>query len=737
MRRSALRFRVQTDIRSNVKSKRTAYTPMVENLEPRQLMAGDLTLDAAASLDPTLASGNTPDLAGPIHVNGVRSYDGTGNNLANPEWGSTDEQLLRIAKAAYGDGISTPGGSDRPSARTISNLLSDHEEDKVANDRDLSAYVYVWGQFIDHDLGLTKSATPKESFNISVPTGDAEFDPNSTGTQVIPLSRSIFDTKTGKSTNNPRQQITQVTSWIDGSMVYGSDATRAAALRTFVGGKMKTQSSSVGDLLPLNTNGLPMANDSHRVPDTQLFLAGDIRANENIELTAMQLLFVREHNRIATEMAASQRNMTDEQIYQKTRELVIAEIQAITYNQWLPAMIGGIAPYRGYNPKVNPGIANEFSTASYRLHSSINDDVEFFDDEGRPISFTYVNDAGQTISVDGGVSLADAFFNPTLFKQTGVDGLLKYAGSTKAEEIDLQVVESLRNFLFGEPGQGGLDLAALNIQRGRDHGLADFNSIRAAYGLPRLTRFSQITSDKDVQSKLTQLYGNINNVDAWVGLMAEDHARGASVGPTSQRIIADQFQRVRDGDRFWYERIFSGVQLARLQRTTLESVIARNSGITSLQDNVFFFRAEVNGQVYLDANGNKVQDRMERGVPRVTVELLNENGEVIEQVTTDLAGRYRLNQVPETGDFRVRMVLPTGMIATTASVLDVHVISGDTRLSNRDFGIRTVPANSASAASTSALVSAMTSDIDELAKRKDQAARQATVDLLLASFRKI
>jgi peroxidase len=623
---------------------------------------------------------------------GSRSYDGTGNNLLHTQWGSTDEQLIRVAPAQYGDGISTPAGADRPSARTISNALSNHVAEATPSDRQMSAYIYVWGQFIDHDLGLTKSATPRESFNISVPSNDAEFDPTGSGNQTIPMTRSIYDTTTGTSTANPRQQISQVTAWIDGSMVYGSDAFRAATLRTFVGGKMKSQSTAVGELLPLNSDGLTMANDAHRVPDSQLFAAGDIRANENIELTAMQVLFVREHNRIAVKLAAEQPQLTDEQLYQKARELVIAELQAITYNQWLPALIGtnALSAYHGYNPAVNPGIANEFSTAAYRLHSSINDDVEFFDNAGRPISFNFINDSGQKVAVDGKVSLTEAFFNPTLFKQTGVEGILKYAASTRAEEIDTQVVGSLRNFLFGAPGQGGLDLASLNIQRGRDHGLADYNSIRAAYGLPRVSSFAQITSDVELQEKLATLYGTVDNIDAWVGLLAEDHARGASVSTTSQRIIADQFQRVRDGDRFWYERVFSGRQLAELQRTTLEDVIERNTGVTSLQENVFFFRAELSGQVYYDLNGNSQMDRREKYASRITVELLNDSGEVIGQAVTDRFGRYFLNNIPETGDFRVRVIAPAGMEVTTASELDAHIISGDVRLPNLNFGLRAV-----------------------------------------------
>src|SRR5262249_20606293 len=158
-----------------------------------------------------------------------------------------------------------------------------------------------------------------------------------------------------------------------------------------------------------------------------------------------------------------------------------------------------------------------------------NDDVEFFDNNGRPITFTYTDAAGETVTVDGEVALSEAFNNPWLLRGSGVDGILKYGASTHMEEFDNQVVDSLRNFLFVQVA-GGLDLASLNIQRGRDHGLADYNTVRAAYGLPRVTSFSQITSDPAVQAKLQSLYGNLNNIDLWVGIGAEDHAQGASVG---------------------------------------------------------------------------------------------------------------------------------------------------------------------------------------------------------------
>jgi len=388
--------------------------------------------------------------------------------------------------------------------------------------------------------------------------------------------RSGVNTFTFQATTpNPRQQTNQITSYLDGSVIYGSDATRAAALRTFQGGALKT---STGNLPPLNTAGLPNANDAHLFPDAELFLAGDVRANENVELSAIHALFVREHNQIAAAITAANHSLSDEQIFQTTRRIVAGEIQAITYNEFLPALLGSNAlrSYSGYDADVNAGIANEFSTAAYRIgHTLINDDVEFLDNDGNPVRDE--------------LDLDEAFFNPAPLKEVGPDPILKYLATDNAQEVDPKLVGGLRNFLFGPPGAGGFDLASLNIQRGRDHGLADYNSARAAYGLPRVTSFTQITSDPDLQAKLFSLYGNVDSIDLWVGGLAEDHVFGTSVGPTFRKIIANQFERLRTGDRFWYQRIFFGTQLQALQQTRLSDIIRRNTVITKIQNNVFFF----------------------------------------------------------------------------------------------------------------------------------------------------
>ena len=136
----------------------------------------------------------------------------------------------------------------------------------------------------------------------------------------------------------------------------------------------------------------------------------------------------------------------------------------------------------------------------------------------------------------------------------------------------------------------GMDLVSLNVQRGRDHGLADYNSVRAAYGMPRVTSFREITPDGNVQRQLKALYGTVDNIDLWVGGLAEKHIPGSSVGPLFQRIMVDQFTRLRDGDRLWYQSTLRGEELRQVDGTHLSDVIHRNTSLTSVQPNAFLWR---------------------------------------------------------------------------------------------------------------------------------------------------
>jgi hypothetical protein len=502
----------------------------------------------------------------------VRTFDGSGNNLDNGEMGATHTQLLRLVAPAYGDGIETLAGGDRPNPREISNLVSAQSE-AMPNALRLSDYLWQWGQFLDHDIDLTDGVSPPEPANIAIPLGDDLFDPEGTGTQEIPFNRSIYDGETGDSVDNPRQQINEITAWVDASNVYGSDEERARALRTLDGtGRLRT---SAGNLLPFNTEGLPNAGG----PSASLFLAGDVRANEQTGLTAMHTLFVREHNRLVARIAARQPGLTGDEIYQRARRIVGAEMQVITYHEFLPALLGRgvLEPYRGYRAEVDARIANIFSTAVYRFgHSALSPTLLRLDAQGDEVAA-------------GHLALRDAFFAPQrIVDEGGIEPVLRGLAGQVCQAVDPFIIDDVRNFLFGPPGAGGFDLAALNIQRGRDHGLPDYNTVRRALGLRPARNFGDISSDPRIRRRLREAYGDVERIDVWVGGLAEDPRPGAMVGELVSVLVKDQFEALRDGDRYWYQRILTPEELRQVERTRLSDIIRRNTAIgDELPDDVF------------------------------------------------------------------------------------------------------------------------------------------------------
>jgi hypothetical protein len=440
--------------------------------------------------------------------------------------------------------------------------------------------MWQWGQFLDHDIDLTDGN--QEEANIAIPLGDPQFDPLGTGIQVIPFHRAIFDPATGTDASNPREQENEITSWIDGSNIYGSDEERVMALR--VGPDSPFLKVSAGNLLPFNEDNIANANGFVTDP-TSLFVAGDVRVNEQVGLAAMHTLFVREHNRLANVLQKTMRGASAEEVFQATRRLVVAELQIITYDEFLPALIGKntIAPYTGYDATVNPTISSEFSAAAYRLgHSMLSSEIRRLDRNGNEIA-------------EGDIALRDAFFTaPSILTSNGsLAPIFRGLASQVHQRIDVKVVDDLRNFLFGAPGQGGLDLPSLNIQRGRDHGLSSYNDTREALGLSRILEFSEITSDQELIQALQETYGSVDDVDLWVGGLAETPSakNRSQLGELFTTILAQQFTALRDGDRFWYERDLTQQEKRFIRGITLSKVIKSNTGIDrELQDNVFYVR---------------------------------------------------------------------------------------------------------------------------------------------------
>ena len=507
-----------------------------------------------------------------------RSIDGRGNNLANPLIGSAGIRLRRIVPAAYADDLSELAGPQRPSARAISNAVSAQSE-SVTNRVNASDFLWQWGQFIDHDIDLTDGTEPAEPANIAVPIGDPFFDPNATGAVEIPMNRSVYDSANG--IDQPRQQLNEITAWIDGSNVYGSDSERADALRKLDGsGQLKT---SDGELLPFNEDGLPNAGGN----SSSLFLAGDVRANEQLGLTALHTLFVREHNRRAGLIAQRHPEFDGDTIYQRARRLVGAELQIITYREYLPLLLGphALRPYDGYRPEVDGSIGNFFSSAAYRYgHSALSSQLLRLDADGAEIEA-------------GHLALRDAFFVPhRLVTEGGIEPLLRGLANQRTQRIDLLVIDDVRNFLFGPPGAGGFDLVSLNIQRGRDHGLPNYNRVRQAFGLPPATTFSEINPEPVIAQKLASIYATPDDVDSWVGGLAEPHLPGAMVGRLIHTAVKQQFEALRDGDRFWYQQNLTPQELKAVEHLRLSDLIRLNSTIgDEIADDVFRVGGKTSG----------------------------------------------------------------------------------------------------------------------------------------------
>jgi hypothetical protein len=436
-----------------------------------------------------------------------------------------------------------------------------------------SDMLWQWGQFVDHDIDLTEGQAPAEPAPIPVPMGDPWFDPTNSGVETIDFSRSTYHHGTGHDTAYPRQQLNQITHYVDASNVYGSSDVRAAALRTNdATGRLRVSQS---DLLPFNTAGLPNAGGT----GAELFLAGDVRANEQVGLAAMHTLFVREHNRLAAEIAANDPSLAGEEIYQEARRIVGALMQVITYNEFLPALLGpnALRPHTGYRSYISPTIYNEFSTAIYRFgHSALSPTLLRLDATLNPIP-------------QGNLALRDAFFRPDrIVTQGGIEPLLRGLASQACSAIDTELVEDVRNFLFGPPGAGGFDLASLNIQRGRDHGLPSYNAMREAMGLGRKADFTEVSSNPDTQSRLASAYADVDDIDLWVGVLAEDPFNGGHVGQLAFIVIRNQFESLRDGDRYWYQNQLTDDEIAELETTTLADVIWRNTSIgAEISDDVF------------------------------------------------------------------------------------------------------------------------------------------------------
>lgn len=578
-----------------------------------------------------------------------RTIDGRGNNLSHPSWGAAHDTVVNSCRVNFADGLSAPAGPELPNTRVLSNALF-RQEAPTPSPEGLNDLFWAFGQFLDHDIVFTGD-DETERMDVPVPAGDAILDPDGTGVVTIPVRRSA---PMGDDSTAVRRYGNELTAFIDGSAVYGSDDARAHWLRAHAGGRLRT---SPGDLPPFNTLtgafGGPIDRDAPhmegmRSPDQRVLICGDTRANENSLLAAMHTAWVREHNYLADSLAADDPRLGDEELYQAARRLVVAELQHVVYEEWLPYLDVAQDPSPGYDPGAHPGISNEFAAAGFRFgHSLVGGTLTLVGEDGAPLN-------------NSPLALRDVFFDPISVVQTnGVGALLRGAATHRQQRLDGHVVEDLRSFLFGTRAGGGMDLVALNITRGRDRGVASFGQMRADLGLPPVAGFEAHTGERVVAGRLGGFYESVMALDPWVGLLTE--RREGMVGPTLRALLDEQFGRLRAGDRFFYthEGVLTPEERDWVEAQSLASILARSSGISIPEPS--FEAGQIVGVAFAKTGG----DVLAAALTDERLVLHDAPRDLRRVVLTDMSGREVATWGPN-GEYALRAALPAGPYAVTA-----------------------------------------------------------------------
>ena len=376
---------------------------------------------------------------------------------------------------------------------------------------------------------------------------------------------------------------------IDLCNVYGLTRKQTNLLRSFQGGKLKTQmlerADGVAEEYPLFYYNDPEnsvvdpqfealytpLHTEQRLPPhlkAKLFAMGVDRANVQLGYVMLTTLCIREHNRVCDILAKQYPDWDDERLFQTTRNIVMVMMLNIIMEEY----IYHITPYY-FNFFADPPafrnaswyrenwMAIEFSFV-YRWHSAIPEMIRY---QGKE------------------TSLGATLWNNQMFIDQGLGALMEETCSQPGSLIGLFNTPDFPAKKTEEGMATFIDITELaTIQLGRETQLASYNDYRELCGFPRVTAFKQITGDKYAQQKLKELYGDVDKVEFFVGLYAEDVREGSTIPSLVARLIGiDAFSQALTNpllapDIFKPET-FSPVGWDIIQQTkTLSDIVNRN-----------------------------------------------------------------------------------------------------------------------------------------------------------------
>ncbi|XP_057310618.1 lactoperoxidase-like [Hydractinia symbiolongicarpus] len=508
-----------------------------------------------------------------------RFVDGRCNNLARPTQGAKDTAMARLLPADYVDknNLDTPRGFPGtfprvPTAHEVSRAVF-RVQFKNEQSSSLSTMFMAFGQFLDHDFGYTTHPTCDVSAGCgSVTAFTYPCFPliiRSGGSSCTSLARSVPVCQPKFSPRTTREQLNIISSYIDLSQVYSNDIIVHKQLRRLDGtGLMRVTSSN---LLPIRL----LPSDPECGNPGGCSLVGDDRGDENFVLNTLHTIFVRYHNYIAKKLKVLTRSFNEKFLFETARKINIAIYQRIVYNEFLSPLVD-LAPYRGYDSSVDATITNVFSTAAFRFgHSLV------------PNAWAQLNKNFDRAFND--ISLQASFENTLPIRRRGIEPTAFGLLANRSQRVDTTFAFGIARRLLVPVGERRLeDLTALNIQRGRDHGLKTYGAWRRRCRLPAISTFADlfgIMPNAAVKNFQT-VYNNPNDIDIFAAGIAEFPINRKMLGPTFQCIQKIQFERFRDGDRFWYENpgVFTPDQLIEINKMTLSKVLCSTlNGIVSIQ----------------------------------------------------------------------------------------------------------------------------------------------------------
>ncbi|XP_054268783.1 peroxidase-like isoform X2 [Macrosteles quadrilineatus] len=535
-----------------------------------------------------------------------RRPDGLCNNLKHPTWGAKNTPFTRLLGPLFSDGMTAPRisvkGSQLPMSRIVSRTM---HPDEGFHEHAGTVMIVAWGQFMDHDFTLT--ATPLDPLNknepeeccnrpphlknpycFEIPVPEDDYFYRKWNVKCQDFVRAFPAVRAGCRLGS-RTPFNTLTGVIDANTVYGVSEEFSRHLRSGFGGKLRMNPvfSEYGlkDLLPLKLD-IPDEGCTRTNRSQYCFDAGEIRVNEQLVLTCMHTLWAREHNRLAHALQQINPHWDDETLFQEARRIVIAQIQHITYNEFLPILLGkevmekfGLLTQKegywdGYDPDVNPNVIDAFSAAAFRFGHTL-----------LPTSIERWSKAHKFIASK---RLSDLIRRPYDLYRAGVfDEYFMGLTNQVAQAMDDSVTQEVTNNLFKKPGHHhGLDLVSFNMQRGRDFGIPGYMEYRKFCGLPGAHNFDGLMGamPNTTISRYATVYESPSDVDLWSGGVSERPLPGSMIGPTFGCIIATQFSYARRGDRFWYElpnqpSSFTPEQLQEIRKAKLARVVCDNTDL--------------------------------------------------------------------------------------------------------------------------------------------------------------